>query len=69
MAGAAVVVYWLTRLAGHLIRTTLDRGPRKGTLVPHLVTTLFLVLCGLTFLSRTPLSPWRLYVQLHNLFV
>lgn len=61
MAVGAMVVYWLTRLAGHLIRTTLDRGPRKGTLVPHLVTATFLVLSGLEFLSRTPFAPWQLY--------
>jgi serine/threonine protein kinase len=60
MGVGAVIVYWLTRLAGHLIRTTLDKGPRKGTLVPHLVTSVFLVASGLEFLSRTPVSPWKI---------
>lgn len=69
MIAGAVLVYWLTRLAGHLIRTTLDRGPRKGTLVPHLVTTVFLLLSGLEFLSRTPLSPWKIYTFVQNLLV
>ncbi|HEV2089318.1 MAG TPA: hypothetical protein VGR21_13500, partial [Cryptosporangiaceae bacterium] len=50
--GAAVGVYWLTRLAGHLVRTTLDRGPRKGTFVPHLATTLFLLLAASGFFTR-----------------
>ncbi len=67
MGVGAVVVYWLTRLAGHLIRTTLDRGPRKGTLIPHLVTAIFLVSSGLEFLSRTPLSPWKIYAFIQNL--
>jgi serine/threonine protein kinase len=69
MIAGAVLVYWLTRLAGHLIRTTLDRGPRRGTLVPHLVTTVFLLLSGLEFLSRTPLSPWKIYNFVQNLLV
>jgi len=66
MAVGAVIVYWLTRLAGHLIRTTLDRGPRKGTLVPHLLTAVLLVSSGLEFLSRTPVSPWRIYSAVQN---
>jgi serine/threonine protein kinase len=69
MVGGAFLVYWLTRLAGHLLRTTLDRGPRKGTLVPHLFTALFLVLTGLEFLSRTPVSPWRIYGMVNNFLV
>jgi hypothetical protein len=60
-AGGAVLTYWLTRLAGHLLRSTMNRGPRRGTLVPHLTTTLFLVLSGLQFLSYTPLAPNRIY--------
>ncbi len=69
MIGGAFLVYWLTRLAGHLLRTTLDRGPRKGTLVPHLFTALLLVLSGLEFLSRTPVSPWKIYTLINNLLV
>jgi hypothetical protein len=67
MAVLAVVVYWLTRLAGHLIRTTLDKGPRKGTLIPHLVTAIFLVASGLEFLSRTPVAPVKVYAFIQGI--
>jgi serine/threonine protein kinase len=66
-AGGALLVYWLTRLAGRLVRNTLDRGPRRGTLVPHLTTALFLVLSGMQFLSFTPLSPPRVYAWFSGL--
>jgi hypothetical protein len=57
VVAGAMGAYWLTRLAGHLLRTTLDRGPRHGTRVPNFVTMLFLVACGMQFLSFTPLAP------------
>lgn len=52
----AVVVYWLTRLAGYLVRVTWDRGPRRSTLLPNVVTAVFIALCGTAFLSRTPFA-------------
>lgn len=67
VAVLAVVVYWLTRLAGHLIRTTLDKGPRRGTLIPHIVTTIFLVASGLEFLSRTPVAPVKVYAFIQGI--
>ncbi|MDQ1644459.1 MAG: eukaryotic-like serine/threonine-protein kinase [Cryptosporangiaceae bacterium] len=64
---SAIVVYWLTRLAGRMLRNSLNKGPRRGTLVPHLTTALSLVLCGMMFLSFTPLSPPRVYAWVANL--
>ncbi|MGH3544700.1 MAG: hypothetical protein ACRDPW_02030 [Mycobacteriales bacterium] len=52
----AVVAYWLTRLAGYLVRVTWERGPRRSTLLPNVVTAVFIVLCGVAFLSRTPFA-------------
>ncbi len=52
----AVAVYWLTRLAGYLVRVTWDRGPRRSTLIPNVVTAVFIALCGVAFLSRTPFA-------------
>ncbi len=55
-AFVAVAVYWLTRLAGYLVRVTWDWGPRRSTLVPNVVTAVFIALCGIAFLSRTPFA-------------
>jgi serine/threonine protein kinase len=48
----AFVVWWLVRLGGHLIRITLDRGPRRGTLVQNLATGTFILLCATVFFAR-----------------
>lgn len=58
---AAVGVYWLTRLAVWLIRSTLELGPRRGTFFPNLTTAIFLLTCGASFLSFTPLDLSRLF--------
>ncbi|PZS07417.1 MAG: hypothetical protein DLM55_10935 [Acidimicrobiales bacterium] len=63
-AAAAAAVYWLTRLAGYLIRVTWDTGPRRSTLVPNMVTAVFIALCGVAFLSRTPFAVGPLWDEL-----
>ena len=50
--GGAVAAWWLVRLGGHLIRITLDRGPRRSTLVQNLVTGGFILLCASYFFAR-----------------
>lgn len=50
--GGAVAAWWLVRLGGHLIRITLDRGPRRSTLAQNLVTGGFILLCALFFFAR-----------------
>jgi hypothetical protein len=50
--GGAVAAWWLVRLGGHLIRITLDRGPRRSTLVQNLVTGGFILLCATFFFAR-----------------
>ena len=67
-AVAAVIVYWLTRLAGHLVRVTWDLGPRRSNTVPNLVTAVFTALCGVAFLSRTPLALGPLWADFWQAF-
>ncbi len=55
-AAAALGVWWLTRLAGYLLRSTFELGPRRSTLIQNLTTGTFMALCGAAFLSRTPLA-------------
>lgn len=64
----SIAVYWLTRLAGRLIRSTLEMGPRRGTFLPHLFVTVFLVLCAGQYLSRTPAAPARIATIIGNFF-
>jgi len=45
-------VWWLVRLGGHLIRTTLDRGSRRSTFVQNIATGTFILLCATVFLTR-----------------
>jgi hypothetical protein len=52
VAAGAVGVYWLTRLGGYLIRSSFERGPRRGTFLPHLLSAIFLVLCAFGFFTR-----------------
>ncbi|NUS74275.1 MAG: hypothetical protein HOQ05_12845 [Corynebacteriales bacterium] len=54
---AVVGVYWLTRLACYLVRSSMEMGPRRSTLIPNLTTSFFLAACGIAFLSFTPLDP------------
>ncbi|GAA0255460.1 protein kinase domain-containing protein [Cryptosporangium japonicum] len=49
---AAFAVWWLVRLGGHLIRSTLERGARRSTFVQNAVTGTFILLCGLFFATR-----------------
>ncbi|MGH3427157.1 MAG: hypothetical protein ACRDQZ_06270 [Mycobacteriales bacterium] len=67
-AVASIAVYWLTRLAGYLMRTTWERGPRTSTLVPNAITAIFVVLCGVAFLSRTPFAISALWHTLTSQF-
>ncbi|HEX3731653.1 MAG TPA: hypothetical protein VHU91_01820 [Mycobacteriales bacterium] len=67
-AVASIAVYWLTRLAGYLMRTTWERGPRTSTLVPNAITAIFVVLCGVAFLSRTPFAISALWHTLAEQF-
>ncbi|GAA3393562.1 protein kinase domain-containing protein [Cryptosporangium minutisporangium] len=52
VVAGAFGVWWLIRLGGHLIRTTLDRGSRRSTLVQNLATGTFILLCATVFLTR-----------------
>jgi hypothetical protein len=52
VVGGAFAVWWLVRLGSHLIRITLDRGGRRGTLVQNLATGSFVLLCATVFLAR-----------------
>jgi serine/threonine protein kinase len=56
VAVGMVGVYWLTRLAGYLIRTTMEWERPRSTLVPNLTTSVFLLTCGIAVLSFTPLD-------------
>ncbi|EXG80336.1 protein kinase domain-containing protein [Cryptosporangium arvum] len=49
---AAFAVWWLVRLGGHLIRSTLERGSRRSTFLQNAVTGTFILLCGLFFATR-----------------
>lgn len=49
---AAFAVWWLVRLGGHLIRSTLERGSRRSTFVQNIATGTFILLCALVFASR-----------------
>ncbi|SHN26920.1 protein kinase domain-containing protein [Cryptosporangium aurantiacum] len=52
VVAGAFGVWWLVRLGGHLIRSTLDRGSRRSTLVQNLATGTFILLCATVFLTR-----------------
>lgn len=65
--GAVFGVWWLSRLAEYLIRSTMERGPRRSTLLQNLVTSGFLIVFGAAFLSRTPLALSSIYEFLHSI--
>ncbi|MFG1921492.1 serine/threonine protein kinase [Cryptosporangium sp. NPDC048952] len=48
----AFAVWWLVRLGGHLIRSTLERGSRRSTFVQNIATGTFILLCALVFATR-----------------
>lgn len=62
--GFAVVgafgVYWLTRLAGYLVRTNMESERPRSILIPNVTTAIFLFTCGISMLSFTPLDIRRI---------